>query len=205
MASITCMCQPKSPNSSQPHPIPCLASIHLSTTYCHYFCFADKIIYTIFLDLTFMHQYMILVFLLLTYLWTLSRSNHVSANDPTYVLLISYKTELGSKIRQTQTKRFTHMWMSGGALENLSGCSWCRTILRIARPLAFQQHLTIIKSTEPPPLSPDTLWGRNWSCWKLALLLPFPWGGCILNNCDSGTDLYRSSSWSLSEACTLTP
>ena len=161
------MCQSKSPNSSHPQPIPRLASIYLSTTYCHYFCFANKIIYTIFLDSTFMHQYMIFIFLLLTYLWTLSRSSHVSANDPMHVLLISYKTRL-EKHKEVYT--YVNVWWG---TENLSGCSWCRTILRIARPLAFQQHLTIIMSTEPPPIFSDTLWGRNWSCWKLWLHCPF--------------------------------
>ena len=52
--TAVCMCQSQFPNSSHPlAPLwyPCTCSLHL----CLYFCFTKKIIYTIFLDFTYMH------------------------------------------------------------------------------------------------------------------------------------------------------
>ena len=51
---------------------------------CASFCFAYEIIYIIFLDSTYMHQYMIFGFFFVTpsLSMTLSRSTHVSSNDP---------------------------------------------------------------------------------------------------------------------------
>ena len=50
---------------------------------CLYFCFANKFICIIFLDSTYKQYYMIFVFLFLTsFCMIISRSTHISANDP---------------------------------------------------------------------------------------------------------------------------
>ena len=76
-------CQSQSPQFLPPHPFPpwylYICSLHL----CLYFCFANKIIYTIFLDSTYMRYYTIFAFLFLTSLcMTLSKAMHVSTDDP---------------------------------------------------------------------------------------------------------------------------
>ena len=60
------MCQSQSPNSSHPTPFP--LGIHTFVLYvCLCFCFGNKIIYTNFLDSTYMRYCTILAFLFLTY------------------------------------------------------------------------------------------------------------------------------------------
>ena len=59
------MSQSQSPNSSHPRTFAPLVSNVCSLCVCLYFCFAYKIIYTIFLDPTYMHSYIIFVFLYL--------------------------------------------------------------------------------------------------------------------------------------------
>lgn len=172
------MCQSKSPNSSHPHPIPAwrpyICPLHIVIIS----ALPNKIICAVFLDSTFMHQYMIFVFLLLTYIIdTLSRS-HPSANDP-MILSISYKTELDQK----NTKRFTPMWMSGGALENLPGCYWwnypenCKvssistasynyhvnwTTPQFSQ-IRFGKELILLKTMAPLPLFPWEV--HPWQLW----------------------------------------
>ena len=52
------ICQSQSPNTSHPPLSPCYPYI-CSLSLCLYFCFANRITYTIFLDSTFMTQYMV--------------------------------------------------------------------------------------------------------------------------------------------------
>ena len=54
-------------SQSIPCPLTSLVSRFCSLHLCLSFCFANKFIYTIFLDSTYMHKYMIFVFLFLTY------------------------------------------------------------------------------------------------------------------------------------------
>ena len=88
------ICQSQTPRSSHHHhPTPAfppwypyVCSLHL----CLYFCLANRFICTIFLDSTYMRQYMIFVFLWLTSLcMTVSRSIHVSTNDPVSFLFMA--------------------------------------------------------------------------------------------------------------------
>ena len=60
------ICQSHSSNSSHHHPLPPWYPYICSLRLCLYFCFANKIIYTIFLDSTYVCYYTIFVFLFLT-------------------------------------------------------------------------------------------------------------------------------------------
>ena len=71
--SIMYVCRSQSPNASHPHTFPAWYP-YVDTMYgfgspclCLCFCLADKIVYTIFLDSTYMHYYTIFAFLFLTY------------------------------------------------------------------------------------------------------------------------------------------
>ena len=87
MAVHICQSQSAKSSHSPPLPSPHVHSLHLYL----YFCPSNRFICTIFLDSTYIHQYMILVFHFLTYFtcMTDSRSICISTNDPVSFLFIA--------------------------------------------------------------------------------------------------------------------